>query len=677
VKKVITLEINGKKIYADEGSTILEAARQNGIEIPTLCYHPRLEPLGRCRLCIVSIEGLERPVTSCDNPATDGMAVTTESPELRAKRSQALELFLATHPYKDCLTCVRTGTCELQENAYRFQVNLPEQIERSVAGGTVADNRYIVREEEKCILCGRCIQVCRSGPGAFVYEMVGTGVNTRVVPFRDGREVTMEEAGCIFCGQCADVCPVAAITEAERYSGGREWELSLQQGVCIECSLGCYLERQSYDGKMIRASVPREGDKVGWLCRKGKFGFQNEPGFKPLEAVLKLDDGIYRTVNYEEAIRETAEALMRIKENSGSEKIALLASGQLSNEESYLLQKLARSVLDTPNIDLGAEYSWVHAFCEIQKVTGKSANGLTPAEISKAGAIMVVGSGLEESHPVAAMAVGRAGRFGGAVIIRTASDAESGSNWQEFTLHSEKSGDYSLFNSLTALAGSETDAVEDPETCGLTDDLRRAADLISRTGSCIVVTSSFLETADKGTIEALVSMAKANGIIERGRSRMLILSKYSNAAGILASGGTVYCGPGFAELNRKAGMAGPEIESAVKEGGLKGLLLFGREYSHLKRGRLEHLAAVCSAINEAPDGADLLYPAQPAIHREGLFTNSAGQTLPNKPIAGSAEETLPGWRLICDLARAMGAKWKFMTLEDIREEMKSLVSTTR
>ena len=671
MKETVNLYIDGRRIFADQGTTILEAARQNGIYIPTLCYHPRLEPLGHCRICIVKIEGIERPITSCDNPVSDGMIVLTDTPELQSMRSQILELSLSTHPYQDCLTCVRTGTCELQEKAYQYQVDLPEQLDRDISSEQSDDNPEIIRDEAKCILCGRCIQVCRSGPGRSVYSMVGNGVNTRVVPFRNGREVSMEEAGCIFCGQCVDVCPVAALTEKGRTSGGREWELSRIPGVCIDCSLGCYLERQASGENLIKITVPVEGDKVSWLCRKGKFGFKKE---SEVTNSMKLAQGGYTETDYKDAINNTAERILNLKENFGSSALAVLACGQLSNEENYLLQKLARKVIGTPNLDLGAEPSWATAINIIKTITGTGIYGPTPASIRNAETIFIIGSGLEESHPVAAMAVGQAGRFGGAVIIRTDAAPEDAAAWESIYLKHHKGGYNVLLNAMSIFVENEN-AAGTAKKAGISVGLlKEVTDLITAKNSYTIVCPSFFEKADQRTIEALVAMAQFCGQIGRGKNNLLLLSRFSNASGVLAAGGTTLGGFGISETDENKGLNREEIISAAENGRIKGLLLFGGSFAGIKPGGLDFIMVLCSAEKEVPRGADFIFPAQPVICKNGMFTNSAGQTRFNEPVLTQAPSLMQDWRFINDLARALGAKWHYTSVEDIREEMKGLIS---
>ncbi len=675
IKETVILYIDQEKIYTDRGTTILEAARQNGIDIPTLCYHPRLEPLGHCRLCIVEVEGLIRPITSCDNPVSEGMKVTTNTPKLKRMREQILELSLSTHPYEDCLTCVRTGTCELQENAYSHQVELPAQISRAIPEGEKIDNPYIVRDEEKCILCGRCIQICRSGPGRFVYAMIGKGVDTRVVPWRDGREVSLEEAGCIFCGQCVDVCPVAAITEQGRNLGGREWELENVPGICLECSLGCFFERRVFGEEIIKITVPDEGDSVGWLCFKGKFGFKEDETEGPLNAVLVRHKGELVETAYDEAIKIAAEELGRIKEDKGPAALALLASGRHSNEEIYLLNKLCREVLETAVFNLGAEPAWIRAAKGLQAVAGEGICSPTPYAISRSEAILIVGSGLKDSHPVAAMAVERAGRFGDSVIISTADESEDAAAWDRIILADPAGSVKSLFEELSSVLEGKAKSEEVKNGQHDKEIIKKVSNLLNSPSSSIIVTASFFAEADDGDVDALLGLAESCGCLKQGKSRLLLLSNFSNAAGALVALGTTISGHDLTDPAARNCFSREDIVEACKSGTIKGLISFGGDFSGFDRGGLTYLLSVSDRAGRAPKEADLIFPGQPIKAKSGFFTNSAGQTRLNDPIVRN-NNMRQDWKLVCDLARAMGVKWHYRSLEEIREEMGSLVTAS-
>ncbi len=666
--KTVNLQIDGKKIFAEEGTTILEAARQNGIDIPTLCYHPRLAPLGHCRVCIVDVQGFEKPITSCDNPVTEGMVVETSTPEIQEMRDQILILSLATHPYQDCLTCERTGSCELQEKAYNFKVDLPEQLEREVPAEKNEDNSYIVRDEEKCILCGRCVLVCRTGPGCFVYEMVGNGVNTRVVPSKNGKEVSMEEAGCNFCGQCVDVCPVAAITEKKRFAAGREWELSRVPGICVECSLGCSLERQASGNNLIKVSVPQEGEKVSWICQKGKFGVQ-KPGEEYLEQPLKLNGNSYSEISYDEAVKKAAKSLQEIKDKAGADALAVYASGKISNEESYLLQKLAREVLGTANVDLGVEKAWGQAYKGMNEITGPDVYGPTPATMQDAEALLVIGSSLEESHPVAAFAVQQAGRFNDAVIVRINTEEDQKGSWNEIQVDSKPGAETALFKAITAAVKGDDPSNPAKEAGVSVEEVQKVAEQLAKMNSCTVVAPAFFADADSEKVEALLAMAQAGGQLAYGRSDLLLLSRYSNATGIIQLGGSSSYGPGLTALNGKSGLSSAELAAAAGADKIKAALVFGSGLVGAKPDGLDFLVVSCLNRDEVPDQSDLVFPAQLPEEKTGTFINSSGQACINAAALSPREGAPQDWKLICDLAEAFGEKWPYVSLDDVRAEM--------
>lgn len=209
---MVNLTINGKQIQAEQGATILEAARAAGVYIPTLCYHPELRPEGACRLCMVEASGARTLVASCVYPVSEGMVVKTNTEKVREARKTVVELLLANHP-KDCLCCQKSGDCELQKIAADLGLRKIRFEGGEIKAHTIdCSNPSLVRDQEKCILCGRCIRICRDVQGMNVYSFAGRGFNTIV---STAFEHDLKDAACTYCGQCASVCPTGAIVEKD------------------------------------------------------------------------------------------------------------------------------------------------------------------------------------------------------------------------------------------------------------------------------------------------------------------------------------------------------------------------------------------------------------------------------------------------------------------------------
>jgi NADH dehydrogenase/NADH:ubiquinone oxidoreductase subunit G len=216
---MVNLKIDGKEIKAPEGTNLIDAAELGGIHIPNLCYLKGLKGIGACRLCLVEIEGMKAPMIACTTKVKEGMSVNTKTEKVQEVRKFVIDLILSMHPL-DCMTCTKAGVCNLQQYAYDFEIKESSFTRKKF--GFVPDeaNPFIKRDPDYCVLCGRCVRVCKD-QGTNVLDFMGRGVGSKVTTANDK---PLQESGCTFCGSCVDVCPVNALLEADRWRKGREWE---------------------------------------------------------------------------------------------------------------------------------------------------------------------------------------------------------------------------------------------------------------------------------------------------------------------------------------------------------------------------------------------------------------------------------------------------------------------
>ena len=343
----VTLTIDGQPVTVPKGSTVLEAAQSAGIFIPTFCHDPELSKPGACRICLVEIPGMRNLPASCVTEAADGMVVNTASPAVIEARKMILELLLENHP-NDCLTCGKSGECKLQEYAYYYGVRF------GTFGGErhhypiEEDNPFIVRDMNKCILCGKCIRMCAEVQGDNIIDFANRGFDTKVATAMD---VPYSQSECVLCGNCVSVCPTGALQEKAMLGKGRRWEIQKVTTTCPYCGVGCQFDLNVLDGKVIGVTST-DGEVNGKaLCVKGRFGygFINHPD--RLKTPLIKKDGQFVESNWEEAIALVAEKLGAAKTAHGPDALAVLSSARCTNEENYLMNKLTRAVFGTNNID--------------------------------------------------------------------------------------------------------------------------------------------------------------------------------------------------------------------------------------------------------------------------------------------------------------------------------------
>lgn len=346
--ELIKLQIDGKEVEAPAGSTVLEAAERAGIHIPRLCHDPELSPWGGCRLCVVEIAGMRNLPASCVTAAAPGMVVRTRSPAVVEARRTILELLLADHP-QDCLTCEKAGDCRLADYCYEYGVRespFPGERERYAVE---EDNPFIVRDPNKCVLCGRCVRACAEITGKNNLDFAYRGSATRVSTFGD---TSYLESDCVFCGNCVTVCPTGALQERQVRGRARRWELQRVKTTCPFCGVGCNFDLGVKDGKIVGVfSNPDSAVNGRALCIKGRFGWDFVTSEKRLKTPLIRRNGEFVPASWEEALDLVVGRLGEIREKYGPDSLAALSSARCTNEENYLLQKFVRAVLGTNNID--------------------------------------------------------------------------------------------------------------------------------------------------------------------------------------------------------------------------------------------------------------------------------------------------------------------------------------
>jgi len=342
----ISLTIDGRQISVPPGTTVLAAARLLGIDIPTLCHLADLTPEGCCRVCLVEVAGLRSLATACTHPVAEGMVVRTATAEVREARRTVVELMLASHP-QDCLACQSNLRCELQRLAADLGVRQIRYRGEQRRYGLDDSNPFIVRDNDKCILCGRCVRVCKELQVCNVLEWTERGFTSKITPAFDSE---MAASSCVFCGTCVSACPTGALTEKPMRDTGLPDEKV--KTTCPFCGVGCNFDLNVKDGKVVGVTSNASSVVNGrLLCVKGRFGTDYVHSPDRLTAPLIKKDGVFTEASWDEALGLVAEKLAAIKATHGPDAIAALSSARCTNEENYLLQKFMRAVVGTNNID--------------------------------------------------------------------------------------------------------------------------------------------------------------------------------------------------------------------------------------------------------------------------------------------------------------------------------------
>jgi NADH-quinone oxidoreductase subunit G len=342
-----TLKIDDREITVEAGTNVIQAAEKLGIEIPYFCYHPKLKIEANCRMCLVKVDKIPRPVPACSTVVTDGMVVSTKTPEVQKAQRGVLEFILINHPL-DCPICDQAGECVLQEYTHDYGPGGSRFTEEKVhKPKKVPLGPHVLFDAERCIVCTRCVRFCRDVVGQEELGIFHRG-DRQVIDVFPGQELRNN-----YSANVVDICPVGALTTREFRFRARVWFLQPAESICPNCSNGCNIWVDAYQNKIQRLR-PRINDEVNqhWMCDAGRFGFEYVNRDDRLKTPLVRHGEQLSPVSWEEALHWCAEALQALTQEHGPGALAGVGSTKSTNEELFLFRRLVREVIGSPHLDV-------------------------------------------------------------------------------------------------------------------------------------------------------------------------------------------------------------------------------------------------------------------------------------------------------------------------------------
>ena len=617
----VNITVDGKKITAPAGTPLIEACKAAGIEVPAFCYYPNLAVQAACRMCVVRIDKMPKLQTACTTAVAEGMVVHTETDEVRQARKATVELLLGNHPL-DCPVCDAGGECELQDMTFKYGAHESLYIETKQHREEQQWSPVVYYDRPRCILCYRCVAVCSSGMDVWALDVQNRGAGSFIAPNQQ------DHLDCEECGMCIDICPVGALTSGTYRYKTRPWEMNHVGTVCTHCGDGCKTTlgvRTADDGvEIIRGdNRDKSGINGDFLCIKGRYAFDfanhKDRLTKPL---VRRPDGKLTPVSWEEALEFAAKKLLEIRDSRGGSAIGVIGSNRTTNEEAYLLQKFARTVLRTNNIDhhRTADYP---AFAAALK--GHAGREASLRDFHDAPAILLLGNDPTNQHPALAWQVRSNVRLNRGRIY-VANHAEIKLRRQAKAAVKLPAEGYASF--IAYLAGNDSAFQADDATAAFRDAIRKEQSLVIAFGS---------EFRGRD-IQALVDFG-----LSLPNTKFACLGDYANSRGAADMGLYPDLLPGYVpvayaahftaeygeSLPAQPGLDLIQMLDAAGQGDLAALYVvgsnpvsrYGIDPSALKNA---FLVVQDMFLTETAVLADVVFPAANLYEKAGTVTNTYG-----------------------------------------------------
>ena len=726
----IELTLDGETVTANQGVSLYDVISSTGKIVPAMCYHYTFDPFGSCGMCLVSQEGKKAPVRSCTAKATAGMVIRTDGEDLFLARKKAVEKHLSVHPL-DCPVCDADGHCELQDTAFQHGVtNLANAKQKNIP----EDTRSLVLDfnMNRCIACGECINICKDVQRIDALQFMKKGGFTQVVAKGD------QALDCEFCGDCLAVCPVGAITNKFSKYVYKPWQLKKTTTTCNYCGDGCQMYIETKDNEVTRVTSPlswknKWGDRAdtvhghAGLCVRGRFGFQFIDSSARLTHPLVREEAGLTKTPWIDALEIAAGRLAYVKEKYGPQAIAGLITARCTNEDLYVFQKFMRAVIGTNNIDSSARYGHMNFVKAMDHALGHHRSMNTSEEITKAKAILLVGSNITETNPVASLRVKAAiGVYKAQVIVVDSAYT----NIAKLASHPTmvKPGTEGLFvqglvksviqqdlvdeettqkhpeafaSLKQAIEGVSLEQISEQTGIGI-EQIHEAAKIYAEASRSIILCGEGIVRQAGGyqNVLTLIDLAWVTGKLGRPGCGINTLTEEANEQGAVDMGVASEFLPGLspsqdqdAREKFSGGWGTPlpppthdhnlmDILERCRTGDIKALYIVGENPMETLPasidvgGALKNLdVLICQDpfMTETAKLAHVVFPACTFAEKDGTVTNQEGKVQYLRPALDPIGESAVDWHIMVGLANSLDVPLEFETTHDIQKEIMKLV----